>query len=102
MERRLFDGGPKGFVSTTSEPTLGSHAFDEEGFRLRPAVTELDGSLVGRTVVPGPGRNHIREFDDHCAFDGIALELVKRTVDGERLQWMVLRRQGSSRAILGQ
>jgi hypothetical protein len=42
-------------------------------------MAKLDCSLIGRTVIPGPGGGHVGEFEDHCAFDRIFFELIKGT-----------------------
>ena len=93
----------------TAKPTVGSRRsrpyqrlrpVNEEGSRPRSGRTEFDSRLISRTVIPYPRRDHVGEFQDHCAFDGVPLELVQGTVDGERLQGMALRCQRGPWSVL--
>src|SRR5262249_14556662 len=85
----------------TAGITTYSHAFDEEGFGLRSSVPVLHCSLIGSAVIPSPSGGHVRELDDHRAFDGFSFEKVHRAIDGEGLQGMTFRRRGRLRPVLG-
>jgi len=81
---RQFFSSPKArkIIPHTAKPTVGSRRsrpyqrlrpVNEEGSRPRSGMTESDSRLISRTVIPCPSRDHVGEFEDHCAFDGVPL-----------------------------
>src|SRR4051812_15307532 len=51
---------------------------------LRPAKSVHDGGLILRAVVPGLSLFERREFQDYCAFDGLALRHAQATIGSSR------------------